>query len=237
MNRVILQLAGIEANLAQYPTTLRKSEALHPLAILHKEQHPPAREILNQLNRLPLDAAMPFVWREVAEERAEALPVGYFRFPDKTGYVHIKAAADGVTAKMLDWLDTWVGGEAIRYKILYPGFHAHIEPAGPNALRCITALRADLDGKGTEPLSFVVKREPGAGARRAGITAGPFKAAAVSVVLTRGELHGFIWLGNGLNPMMRGYFDEKRLYDIARYGAHVAAQTGGVLPGLYEMFR
>ena len=240
MHQLLLQLTGVTASPAQYPTGLSRLEAAHPLAALYKRPHMPARDILNRLNGLPSDAAIPFAWREAAEERAAELPIGYFRFPDKTGYVHSKADAHGVSMEMLDWLLEWVGGEAIRYKLLCPGFHACIEPMGAaGAFRCVTAIEADLDGNGTSPLSFAVKWERSGGVcvRRANITAGPFKPASISVVWLSGELHAFVWLGQTLSPMMRGWFDEKRLYDIARYGAYALAQACGVLPGLYERHR
>ena len=229
---------GLFADPTQYPATLTADDAAHPLASFFAQRHNPARTMLNNLNSLPSTQTVSFAQRHTIAAQADDLPIGYCRFDDKTGYVHVSATRRNLSADHLSRLASWLGASPLHYKLLYPGFHAHIEPATAASFRCVTSLGADLDGNRAAPLSFTMhlgSLEPLANgsAIPLQIRAKSFCLARGSLLLTPDALHIFLWLGNHLPPFLRGGFSEKVLYDTARYGAHVSAQMVGILPQIY----
>jgi len=243
MYSLFAKLAGIQLNAVRHPVTLTYTEAVHPLARLYAQRHVPEREVANALNSIVQAQAVPFAQRQTLAARAAELPTGYCRFEDKTGYVHVRTARGGMTAEMLAWLIPWLGEEDIRYKLLYPGFHSAAVRTGASAdelsqLRCVTSIGAKPDGERAAPMSLLFRfQKPVDGVFEAAIEAGRVVAARAAMLFTEESFHVAVWLGEDVPPLARGFVTDKRLYDVARYCAHVSAQMAGVVSAAYAAER
>jgi len=243
LRQIMMQFLGITLP-ASASATLTEEETAQPLARFFEETHQPARVVLNSLNALPAAQTIPVAAFSEAAAKADILPCGYHRFRDKTGYVHAFAAHNSLSGEMLAWLLPWLGeGDDLRFKLTYPGFHASAKPSSHTeellcVLRCALSIGADVDGAAVEPIRLDFRfLQPqmldGGGVFPSLIAAGGFTTACFAFVLTPLALHAFVWLGDGISPLLRGFTSEKRLYDIARHCAFATAHITAILPDLY----
>ena len=245
LHRLLLRVCGIAV-----PSGARMSlsgkERSHPLARFYETKRLPARETLNSLNALPAAQIPQYADLTKAAERADSLPNGYCRFRNRAGYVHASAPHSGVTGDMLAWLLPWLaGGDDLRFKLTFPGFHAAVErgAAGETsidlcAMHCTLAVGADLDGAAVAPVRLLFRFEkpsthPSGVVIPGIIRAGRFTAGRHMLVLTERALHIFLWLGQDVPFLFRSYTREKKLYDAARHCAFLTAHLCGVLPELF----
>lgn len=117
-------LSNMTVDGRDYPVTLTEQEENHPLAKYYDDRARIPTETLENMVYKSNDEAVSFENINDILGAESGFEDGFTVLEDGTGYVAVNTQFPGSSIEMLDWWFDWVGYEAIRYKIWYPGAHS-----------------------------------------------------------------------------------------------------------------
>ena len=250
--------AGATDGSSTWHSYLTDEELQHPLADYWFRRPAISEKVLADLRKGPTDKSKALAWEDRTRLSDPGdLPVenGYCTLDDGTRFIAVRTRFPGCTAEMIDWWFKWAQqGEAIRYKIWYPGAHyAMSEMPTPGYVRRpgdkyhwgMTRFPVEDIGSGAQKLrlDFVDPREFGFDGEpeggtilccRIGMADGSFKHSEfihhVRPIEGGVEMRSRFWQLRKIEPMAGGPQVPQAVRDmVARQKLRVGPEAGAAM--------